>query len=109
MGVMAGTVDLMQRAYPGIEIRDGVLRFEPRLPAGVEQVEFWMQFQRTPLLVSLDHDQLVLTVHREGAGGPIRIAVGDQLRELCPGETETFELSSPGATREESERSHGAV
>src|SRR5581483_754728 len=27
MGVMAGTLDLMQRAYPGTEIRDGVLRF----------------------------------------------------------------------------------
>ena len=32
MGVMAGTVDLMQRAYPGTEIRDGVLHFQPRLP-----------------------------------------------------------------------------
>ena len=33
MGVMAGTLDLMQRAYPGTEIRDGVLHFQPRLPA----------------------------------------------------------------------------
>jgi trehalose/maltose hydrolase-like predicted phosphorylase len=95
MGVMAGTVDLMQRAYPGTEIRDGVLHFQPRLPTSVEQMEFWMQFQRTPLLVSLGRDRLMLTVHREGAGGPIRIAVGDQVRDLCPGETETFELSSP--------------
>jgi trehalose/maltose hydrolase-like predicted phosphorylase len=95
MGVMAGTVDLMQRVYPGTEIRDGVLHFQPRLPAAVDQVEFWMQFQRTPLLVSLDRDRLVLTVHSEGAGGPIRVAVGDQVRELCPGETETFGLSSP--------------
>jgi trehalose/maltose hydrolase-like predicted phosphorylase len=95
MGVMAGTVDLMQRAYTGTEVRDGALHFEPRLPTAVEQVEFRIQFQRTPLLVSLDRDRLVLTVHREGAGGPIRIAVGDQARELCPGETETFELSSP--------------
>jgi trehalose/maltose hydrolase-like predicted phosphorylase len=95
MGVMAGTVDLMQRAYTGAEIRDGVLHFQPRLPPAVDQVEFWMQFQRTPLLVSLDRDRLTLTVHREGAGGPIRIAVGDEARELCPGETETFDLHSP--------------
>ena len=47
----------------------------------------------------------MLTVHREGAGGPIRVAVGDEVRELCPGETETFELSSPvaaGRTRDRS-------
>jgi trehalose/maltose hydrolase-like predicted phosphorylase len=97
MGVMAGTLDLIQRCYPGAEIRDGVLHFQPRLPPGVDQLEYWMQFQRTPLHVSLDRSRIVLTVHREGAGGPIRIAVGDQARELCPGETETFELSSPVA------------
>jgi trehalose/maltose hydrolase-like predicted phosphorylase len=97
MGVMAGTVDLMQRAYPGTEIRDGVLHFQPRLPTTVERVEFRMQFQRTPLLVSLNPDRLTLAVHREGAGGPIRIAVGDQVREVCPGDTETFELPSPVA------------
>jgi trehalose/maltose hydrolase-like predicted phosphorylase len=97
MGVMSGTVDLMQRAYPGTEIRDGVLRFEPRLPAAVERLAFRMQFQRTPLHVALDHDRLVIAIHREGAGGPVRIGVGDEVRELCPGDTETFELSSPVA------------
>jgi trehalose/maltose hydrolase-like predicted phosphorylase len=95
MGVMAGTVDLIQRDYTGTEIRDGVLQFEPRLPAAVEQVSFWMQFQRTPLRVALDHDRLELFVYREGAGGPIRVGVGDQIREMCPGDTEIFELSSP--------------
>ena len=96
MGVMSGTLDLMQRAYPGSEIRDGVLQFEPRLPAAVEEVSFSMQFQRTPLRVTLDHDRLVLTVHREGAGA-IRVGIGDDVRELCPGDTETFELSAPAA------------
>jgi trehalose/maltose hydrolase-like predicted phosphorylase len=98
MGVMAGTLDLMQRGYPGTEIRDGVLRFRPSLPVEVDRVEFRLQFQRTPLHVSLDHDRLTLAVHREGAGGPIRVAVGDQARELCPGETEVFELSAPVGT-----------
>jgi trehalose/maltose hydrolase-like predicted phosphorylase len=84
----------MQRAYPGTEIRDGVLRFQPALPAAVEQVAFQMQFQRTPLLLTLDHERLVITVHREGASGPIRVGVGDEVHELCPGDTETFELSS---------------
>ena len=97
MGVMSGTVDLVQRAYPGTEIRDGVVRFQPRLPAAVEHVAFRMQFRRTPLLVALDHDRLELTVHREGAGGPIKVGVGDEVRELCPGDTETFELSTPVA------------
>jgi trehalose/maltose hydrolase-like predicted phosphorylase len=94
MGVMSGTVDLMQRAYPGTEIRDGVLRFQPRLPPAVERVAFRMQFQRTPLQVTVDHEQLAITLHREGAGGPVRIGVGDDVRELCPGDEATFDLSS---------------
>ncbi|TMM01102.1 MAG: glycoside hydrolase family 65 protein, partial [Actinobacteria bacterium] len=67
MGVMSGTLDLMQRAYTGSEIRDGVLHFDPRLPVAVGGVSFWMQFRRTPVQVSLDHRRLELTVHREGA------------------------------------------
>jgi len=98
MGVMSGTVDLMQRVYPGSDVRDGVLCFEPRLPPALEQVAFRMQFQRTPLQLTLDHERLAIAVGREGAGGPIRVGVGDEVRELCPGDTEEFELSSPVAT-----------
>jgi trehalose/maltose hydrolase-like predicted phosphorylase len=94
MGVMGGTVDLMQRAYPGREIRDGVLRFEPRLPAALERAAFWMQFRRTPLRVVVDHDRLTVTVHGEGANGAVRVEVGDETREVGAGATESFELSS---------------
>src|SRR6516225_8918894 len=100
MGVMSGTIDLMQRAYPGTELRDGILRFRPRLPVEVEEVSFRVQFQRTPLLVRLDRRQLTLSVHREGAGGPIRVGVGDEIHELCPGDVETFEHAAPVAAGE---------
>jgi trehalose/maltose hydrolase-like predicted phosphorylase len=97
MGVMSGTVDLMQCAYPGTELRDGVLRFQPTLPAAIEEIAFRMQFQRTPLQVTLDHERLAISIQSEGAGSPIRVGVGDDVRELCPGESETFELCSPVA------------
>ncbi len=94
MGVMAGTLDLMQRAYPGTEIRDGVLHFDPRLPGRIEELSFAMQFQRTPLLVTLGKDWLTLAVHPEGASGPITVGVGGEVRELRPGDRHTFDLSS---------------
>jgi trehalose/maltose hydrolase-like predicted phosphorylase len=95
MGVMSGTIDLMQRAYPGTEIRDGILHFQPQLPAAVEQVAFRMQYQRTPLQVTLDHQRLTIALHPDGAGGPIRIGVADEVRELCPGDTAVYELAAP--------------
>ena len=69
MGVMAGTLDLMQRAYLGMEIRDEVLVFNPRLPGPIQELSFAMQFRRTPLLVTLSKDWLTLVLHPEGAAG----------------------------------------
>ena len=93
MGVMAGTLDLIQLAYPGTEIRDDVLHFEPRLPGPLQELSFTMQFRRTPLLVTLDKDALTLALHPEGASGPVRVGVGGEIRELCPGDRYVFRLS----------------
>ena len=37
VGVMAGTLDLIQRSYMGTRVRDGVLWFDPRLPAPIDR------------------------------------------------------------------------
>jgi trehalose/maltose hydrolase-like predicted phosphorylase len=100
MGVMAGTLDLMQRAYLGAEIRDEVLHFEPRLPGPIQELSFTMQFRRTPLLVTLDKDRLTLALHPEGASGPVRVGAGGEIRELCPGDRYMFRLS-PARSAEE--------
>jgi trehalose/maltose hydrolase-like predicted phosphorylase len=96
MGVMSGTLDLVQRSYAGTQIRDGVLYFDPRLPPRLDGLSFAMQFRGTPILVMLADGRLTLTAHREGVRRPISVGVGDEVRELCPGDRCTFELP-PGA------------
>ena len=44
MGVMSGTLALVQNAYLGIKIRDGVLSFEPKLIDRLDGLTFWMQW-----------------------------------------------------------------
>ena len=66
---MAGTLDLMQRAYLGTEIRDEVLHFEPRLPGPIQELSFTMQFRRTPLLVTLNKNGLMLGVDPRARAG----------------------------------------
>ena len=92
MGVMAGTLDLVQRSYMGTQVRDGVLRFDPRLPTSIDGLSFSMQFQRTPLVVTLAGGQLTLAAHPEGVNRPIKVGVGDQVRDMRPGDRHTFEL-----------------
>jgi trehalose/maltose hydrolase-like predicted phosphorylase len=92
MGVMSGTLDLVQRFYSGTHIRDGILRFDPRLPAELDGLSFAMQFQGMPLQVTLADQGLTLAAHPEGARQPIKVAVGEEIHEICPGERRLFEL-----------------
>ena len=93
MGVMAGTLDIMQRCYAGSQIRDEVLYFDPRLPSGLDGLSFPMQFRQTPILVTLGGGRLTLAVHHEGVSRPIRAGIAGDVRELCPGDRAVFELS----------------
>jgi trehalose/maltose hydrolase-like predicted phosphorylase len=92
LGVMAGTLDIVQRYYAGAQIRDGVLYFDPRLPAGLGDLSFPMQFRQTPVLVTLSRDRLTLAVGPDGASHPIRAGTPGDIRELLPGARAVFEL-----------------
>jgi trehalose/maltose hydrolase-like predicted phosphorylase len=92
LGVMAGTLDLIQRGYIGTDIRDGVLHFRPRLTDRLEGLSFPMQFRGTPIRVTLADGGLTVAAHTEGFSRPIRVAVGDEVRELCAGDHHTFAL-----------------
>jgi trehalose/maltose hydrolase-like predicted phosphorylase len=93
LGVMAGTLDVVQRCYAGTRIRDSVLYFDPRLPSGLGGLSFPMQFRETPILVTLSGGRLTLAVHPEGASHPIRAGTPGDVRELGPGDQAVFELS----------------
>jgi trehalose/maltose hydrolase-like predicted phosphorylase len=93
LGVMAGTLDVVQRYYAGTQIRDGVLYFAPRLPSGLRGLSFPLQFRETPVLVTLGGGQLTLAVHPDGASRPVRAGIPGDVRELCPGDRAVFDLA----------------
>ncbi len=66
VGVMSGTLDLVQRCYAGTFVRDGVLYFDPRLPSRLDSLSFPIQFRETSIQVTLTGDRLALAVHPEG-------------------------------------------
>jgi trehalose/maltose hydrolase-like predicted phosphorylase len=92
VGVMAGTLDLVQRCYAGTHVRDDVVYFDPRLPGRLESLSFSMQFRQTPIHVALTGDRLALAIHTEAVSRPVRVGVRDDVRELCPGDETVFEL-----------------
>jgi trehalose/maltose hydrolase-like predicted phosphorylase len=105
MGVMAGTLDLVQRAFLGMDMGDDVLSFAPPLVDRLDGLSFQMQFRGVPLLVSLDGGDLTVAALPERVGGPVRVCVGADVREILPGERCTFAVApeSPGDELREEE------
>jgi trehalose/maltose hydrolase-like predicted phosphorylase len=98
VGVMAGTLDVMQRCYAGTYVRGDVLYFDPRLPAQLDGLSFPIQFRETPILVSVTGEQLTLAVHPESVSRPVGAGVPGDVRELRPGDRAVFALSPGAAT-----------
>lgn len=92
MGVMSGTLDLVQRSYAGTHIQGDVLSFRPRLPPQLQRLRFAMQFRGTPIQVEFSDSSLTVSAHPEGASRPIKVGVGEELHELCPGDACRFAL-----------------
>jgi trehalose/maltose hydrolase-like predicted phosphorylase/beta-phosphoglucomutase-like phosphatase (HAD superfamily) len=94
LGVMGGTLDLVQRAFLGTRISDGVISFNPTLVERLDGLSLSMQVRHTPINVSLSGAELTVTALANGSSGPIRVAVGDEIRELRGGERATFTIES---------------
>jgi trehalose/maltose hydrolase-like predicted phosphorylase len=92
MGVMAGTLDLIQRSYAGSEIRDDILRFDPKPVGHLDGLSFPMRFRGTPLEVTLEGGKLTVAAQSDGFNRPIKVGVGDEVREVKVGERYTFDV-----------------
>ncbi len=97
LGAMAGTLDLLQRCYAGVHLRDDVLCFNPRPPAQLGELSFSLQFRDTPVQVELTEGHLSICALPEGARAAIKVGLCDDVRELAPGGRVSFDLPQGGA------------
>ena len=88
---MAGTVDILQRCYTGLEVRGDTLWFNPRLPNELASLCFEIGYRGQWLAVDIRHRRLRITA-RPSAAPPIRIAVPGHAGALAAGDTREFAL-----------------
>jgi len=91
LGAMAGTVDLIQRCYTGIEPRVNVLTFNPRLPDELTRLRTTVRYRGQTLDLEVTHDKLRVA-SRPFTAYPITIAYRGQVREISPGQRYEFRL-----------------
>lgn len=95
LGVMAGTLDVVQRCYAGTHVRDGALRFAPVLPRGLGEVSFPLQFREVPIEVTLSAGRLTLDARPESASHQVQAGTPGDIRDLSPGDRAVFETNAP--------------
>jgi alpha,alpha-trehalase len=88
---MAGTVDLVQRCYTGIETRGDVLWLNPRLPRELQDLQLRICYRGHCLKLDMTHERLELT-SLPSMAEPIKIRVRNEMHQLVPGETKTVAL-----------------
>lgn len=91
LGAMAGSVDLVQRCYAGIETRADTLHFNPQLPREISCLRLQLRYRGHAVEVFLDHDKLQLTC-TECEVKPIHIGFRGQTAELRGGKQLEFSL-----------------
>jgi len=85
-GAMAGTVDLLQRCFTGIEMRHDTLLLNPCLPEKLTRLGLQLRYRGHVLMLEITRTRLQIS-SEEGAAEPIRISIRDEEIELAPGES----------------------
>jgi trehalose/maltose hydrolase-like predicted phosphorylase len=92
MGVMAGTLDLIQRGYVGADTKDTTLCFDPKPNARLDGLSLRIRFRKTPVEISLGGGRLSVAAQTDGSSRAIRVGVGEKIREIRDGEYYAFPL-----------------
>jgi alpha,alpha-trehalase len=91
LGAMAGTVDLIQRCYTGMETRQDILQLNPYLPAELKEMRFDILYRRQWINLVVTHKHLTLST-RPDIAAPINIGFRDKVIKLKAGDTVEFDM-----------------
>jgi trehalose/maltose hydrolase-like predicted phosphorylase len=91
LGAMAGTVDLLQRCYLGIEIRHDGIWFDPLLPTEIQSIEVGIRYRRRWMNVTVK-DSVITVEAMKWGDGAARVGLDGEVAELAPGERRQMTL-----------------
>lgn len=91
LGAMAGTLDLIKRCYSGLEIRDDILWFNPRLPEDISSMSFYIRYRSHWMKLHMNHKKLTISFDK-GWANPVTIAVRGQTHRFESKDKKEFNL-----------------
>jgi alpha,alpha-trehalase len=94
LGAMAGTVDVLQRCYTGLELRGDVLWLDPRLPEPLRSLRLFVRYRGQSLVIELTREAARVTAMHCQAPS-IRVAINGQVHDITESESRAFTLKWP--------------
>ena len=91
LGAMAGTIDLVTRAFAGVQTHADTLSFAPRLPDELHRAQFQVQYRGHRIDVTVDHARLHLASHRCAGVQDVNVDVAGTHAVLGGGQELEFE------------------
>lgn len=93
LGAITGTLDLLQRCYPGLQVRQDVLRLDPQLPEELHTIDLVLRYRDHPINLVIDHARVVVR-SLAPAGPPITLEIKGTRHVLTPGAAVSMPLTS---------------
>ena len=85
-------MDLIQRAYTGLETRGNVLYLDPTLPKEMSSLHLHIRYRFHSLDLRITPQKLKI-ITLESPAGPIQVSVKGKVFDLKMGETKEIDLS----------------
>jgi trehalose/maltose hydrolase-like predicted phosphorylase len=92
LGAMAGAVDLLQRCYTGLELREDMLWLDPRLPSALGSLALDLHYrEHWGVRVAVDRHRATVSLPLDSRT-PLLVRVRDRTLLIPPGGSRTFAL-----------------
>lgn len=91
LGAMAGTLDIFQRCYTGLEVHEDALWLAPVLPDELRCLTFRLRFRGAWLALEFHPGRVQVCVD-DDAAAPVPLRIHGRSVTLAPGERRTFKI-----------------
>lgn len=91
LGAMAGSVDLIERGYGGVQPRDGVLWVRPALPPEITRLRYNVGYRGASVEIDIVDGHCTVTAHPNA--GPVAVGLDGEVHQLAPGEARRIDVA----------------
>ena len=91
LGAMAGTIDLVQRCYTGLELRGDSLRLNPQIPPNLNRLAFSLRYRNHTVHLCVTNEDIDVAIDPSNRP-PIDVDVRGDRRSIGPGHSASYSL-----------------